>query len=224
MPDVPYDATWRAVCHQSRLGEESVNVHHFRWNPEDPVLPGTLNGIAVAFSQFYNNNVVGTDPDRGIRLYRAGSSVLDSVRLYDLRTVPNPAVHEVTFTDVVTPAGTAVPTDVAAVITLRTATGGRSGRGRLYIGPLADAAMMGAVGEPAQFHPNFQQDLIDAYVDLCVRLNAAVTPDPITPAVLSVTDGLSRPIISITVDRRPDTQRRRDLGMTFGPQLSSPIP
>lgn len=222
MPIVPYANTFRVVVHQSRLGEEAVNVHHLHW----PIVGGDFGAtaaIAVAFAAFYNATPVGPAPDRGIRTYRAGSSVLDYIRIYDLRTVPNPAVDEFTFADEVTPAGTAVPSDTAAVITLRTGVGGRSGRGRVYIGPLADTAMTGAVGTPGQFSIGFQQDLVDAYVDLQARL-ALITPGTSPQSsVLSVADGVNRPVTSITVDRRPDTQRRRDYGLTFGPSITSPV-
>lgn len=220
MPSVPYTNTLRVVCRQTMLGEESINVHHLV-APAGLVLTTTmLNLIADDFEGFYTLSSSGSVGLRGIDELRPTNVTFASVSIYDLRVVPNPTPHVVNYTSPGATAPDVVPWDVAVTITLRTAVGGRSGRGRIYLGPLTQAWTAGSAVNPPQVAGAAADILANAYVDLVARLQATAGATGLTPGVLSIKDGICRPVTSITIDKRPDTQRRRDLSAGFAAPLN----
>lgn len=97
--------------------------------------------------------------------------------------------------------GTAIhPKQIAAVLTLRTATTTRSGRGRMYL-PATGLAVGG--------DGIFATSRIDACVDTLATWFTAMNGIPEVPVVVSQTSSTSHPVTSIDADYVPDTQRRR---------------
>lgn len=105
---------------------------------------------------------------------------------------------------------------VALVLTLRTATATKSGRGRIYI-PARAVTMVTATGLANTTAIN---TLVDALATYFTNLNAFSTP--IIPAVVSQTQGVARPIVSVDADGVLDTQRRRRNKLT-GPRHSHTV-
>jgi len=127
--------------------------------------------------------------------YPAGSSV--STRTSE-SLVPSPTLGT----------GTQIhPYEVATVVTLRTVNASRRGRGRMYL-PLSGVPMAtgglyssGSIGAVA--------DAAKASIDAS---NALATVGSITSTravVASQADGLVLPVTRITMDTKPDSQRRR---------------
>lgn len=208
MPQVAYADTIRAVCHLSYLGEEATNTWHFRVPPlgSFPAAAGLIN---TELETFYDAAIVA--PNRGIGSLRSGSSVLDRITFYDLRTVPYPVPLVFVHNTAGTNGNATLPLSVAMVISLRTSVAGRSGRGRIYIPHIAVNIMSGTTGNFVTANVTLA---MNSLVDLATRINTA---DPaLSIAVLSTVHGVSRDVIQVVVNSLPDTQRRRDeqLGAT----------
>jgi hypothetical protein len=224
MPTVPYTSVFRVVCHQSFMGEESVNVWHILGDNTTDLTLTTAQAISTAFSNFYGGSSLGVTPDRGIDQYRREDQVLDRISVYDLRTVPNDPPWEFTHNNPGTGGVGDTPMDTTMCITLRTPNGTRRGRGRIFVGPTKDALSTG-VGVPTAWSTAALAAHGNACVVLGRRLGAlAAAPGPYLLAVLSVADGVGRPVTSVKIDPRPDTQRRRDLNLPFGPSTVLAVP
>jgi hypothetical protein len=78
-----------------------------------------------------------------LKAHLAPSTVLNSVTIRDVNTANQPLVSSNTGAVVGTGTGAALPAEVAAVVTLRTALSGRANRGRAYI-PGFDTSALGA--------------------------------------------------------------------------------
>lgn len=215
MPTVPYANVLRVVCHQTVLSDESVNVWHVLIPAGTILAPGDTQALADAFSLFYAGSITGTPGSRGIGNTRPIPAILDQINVYDLRTVPNPAVEEFPYAIAGTAAADNVPWDSAVVASLRTATGGRSGRGRVYLGPTAGLYSASTPTTAPGIAAAQCTSIANTVADLNARINAIPTLAGTQLAVLSVTDGLARFVTRVVVDGRPDTQRRRDLSLPF---------
>jgi hypothetical protein len=95
-----------------------------------------------------------------------------------------------------------LPLQVACVLTLRTATLSRRGRGRLYL-PTCGASMMS--GSLHMFLESAVDTLVD---DFANYLSMANTGGRVV-SVVSRTGSSSEPVTSVDADLVPDTQRRR---------------
>lgn len=95
-----------------------------------------------------------------------------------------------------------LPLQVACVLTLRSATLTRSGRGRLYL-PTTGFSMM-AAGH--LFASSAVNALVDDFVDFGSDL---LSLDHELQVVSRLGDGAARSVISVDADYVPDTQRRR---------------
>lgn len=95
-----------------------------------------------------------------------------------------------------------LPLQVSLVLTLRTATLSRRGRGRLYL-PTCGASMMGGGGHL------FGSTPVNPLVDDFATWLSAVNLGTLTAVVVSRVGGVMEPITSVDADYVPDTQRRR---------------
>jgi hypothetical protein len=102
--------------------------------------------------------------------------------------------------------GSPVPQQLASVISWRTSTSGRSGRGRTYLGNLAAAAQSGPVITAA---------FVTAVNSGCTTLISSVGALPVAPGgnaklgVWSPTVGVCREILTGSTDATWDTMRSR---------------
>lgn len=120
---------------------------------------------------------------------------------YDLSSDPHPELIADTATDVGTDTSDALPPQVALVLSLKASSGGRRGRGRIYLPGVPDSSVSagGAVDS------GFVNDTLDGFSDwasLCASLGWL-------PAVYSRTDGVVRAVTTIYISPFVDTQRRR---------------
>lgn len=104
------------------------------------------------------------------------------------------------------PYNPALPGNVSCCISLHTATGGRSGRGRIYHYGLTAHAIDG--GDGNWFNTADLGDIHSAYVDLMTTFDDAVSK----LAVASRVHGVAYPVTSVTVDNKVDSMRRRLAG------------
>lgn len=175
-----------------------VNIHYVQM--ATAVAEGDLEDVAAATAVWYDED--------GRNLHHT-SYVLQNITCTDvsvesgaqfiLTTIANPGG---------TVAGAATAANAAAVISWRTANTGRSFRGRTFIGGLAnanlvtaqtlDSTMVTALGAAAA-------SLIDTLEAIGATL---VVVSRFTAGVLRVT-ALATEIISIIVDNKVDSQRRR---------------
>lgn len=146
LPPIPN--VLRAVINTSYAGEPCANVLHYHQTIADgDYIPGLL---AEALAQKWVTNIAPICPE---------TVELVSVTCADLDPTPNAPGQNVTGSG--TSGGNAtpqLPNNVAACITLRTAAGGRSGRGRLYHVGMAENNVILNVMDPA-----YITSLITAY-------------------------------------------------------------
>lgn len=140
---------------------------------------------------------------------QANSYVLNNVTVTALEDATGPqVVLSLTSDNQGDVAGEGVPANAAAVISWRTASIGRSYRGRTYVGGLPVAAELNA----QHITSTFQAALVAAGADLIDRLNtisaALSVLSRIAAGVLRVTGVLTQ-ITSIIVDNVIDSQRKR---------------
>jgi hypothetical protein len=149
----------------------------------------------------------------------APSTAFAGVSLRDLRTANNPLVTSTGAAVPGTGAGEALPNEMAAVLTLRTAFAGRSARGRIYSmgysvaitapgNVIAPSGVAGLAGWGANIQPVFAANGLTFCLGLPHRLayvSAAGTPHAERLATtLDVTSTVVR-------DNHWDSQRRRGL-------------
>jgi len=104
--------------------------------------------------------------------------------------------------------GSAVAANAAVVISLRTNFTGRSFRGRFYAGALCDSNMANAqniITSAATFYAGAMEDFIDALTAINMTL---VVVSRFAAGVARVVN-LATEIISVIVDTKIDSQRRR---------------
>lgn len=95
-----------------------------------------------------------------------------------------------------------LPLQVSLVLTLRTATLSRRGRGRIYL-PTCGFSMMG--GTNHLFNSTPVNALVDAFANFLTTYGVGGA----TPVVVSRVGGVMEPITAVDADLVPDTQRRR---------------
>lgn len=129
-----------------------------------------------------------------------------------------------TITPIPGTASSATPFYVAQVVTLKTATAGRRGRGRMYP-PVTNGALLTAAGgqwdsgSPGALCANFGRFLGQLAVD-----DTGLPGDPsFTPVVVSIMGSAAHPITLLASDTIPDTQHGRTRRITAASTGSSPI-
>lgn len=177
----------------------AVNVLHYTTGATDPVTGDVASSMATAIHDAFT----GT----GIQAHYADEVELDRIRVRDIRTDGN-GVFERTINELGTSAAVPCPAQTCVVTTLRTTTGTRRGRGRVYWPAPATSVMsaQGTLGTVAQGDYNdFVTDLMAIGAGGLGSLNLSV---------LSRTDNISRTVTNISTDVIFDVQtRRRDLSI-----------
>jgi len=184
-------------------------------------LNGVQNGIPIV-NVFY---VTSTEDPTEANLTDIAEAVIDwfnahSVGWHTSYTLSNVTVTDVSTEDsvqvVVSPAtggvgtggGTAAAANAAAVVSWRTGRIGRSFRGRTYFGAMGAAQLSNAQTlDPASvtFYADLGSDLIDALTAISSTL---VVVSRVAAGVVR-TVALVTEIVSIIVDAKVDSQRRR---------------
>lgn len=172
MPFVPVPDCLEVVCHQSFLDEEIVNV----WHVDASFIPDPLpfvdaDAIQAEFGKFYQNLSTAASPNRGIIDDRATTAVFDKITVRDIRT-STVTLFEFIYNGAGTNNGDPLPLEDAAVVTLNTGVSGRHARGRVYLAPFTENALIkGSNGQPL-LDSAFQTRLSHAVGDLNTRLGA----------------------------------------------------
>jgi len=179
-------------------GVPVVNIH----NVISPtgVDDSVLEDCALAMDEWW------TDDGRALH---HSTYVLQNITLTDI-SVENG--HQLIFTSITNPAGTgtgaAAAANAAVVVSWRTANTGRSFRGRTYVGGLANSTLVNA----QTIETAAQTAIITAYAGLLAALEAInltlVVVSRFAAGVARVA-ALGTEIISIIVDTKVDSQRRR---------------
>ncbi len=187
-----------------------VNTFHFDRAGSTVPLATVLPLVRDALIGFYNSaptstsanpicNWISTLMDRG-----ANKS---TVKIYDL-SQPAPRVPTIYQFQLgaASSSDTGLPTEVAMCLSLKTATLTRRGRGRVFIGPLVQPAV---VFDPPNIHPN--GGLLNSLRYSGADLRNAVNPSAGMPAwsVYSRLANVMHTVTEVWVDNEFDTQRRR---------------
>lgn len=208
MAQIPYPKTVRVTCHSKAWGEQIINVWHVL-TPEldgEPQIP-ELTNIALCFNGFYATNS-GSGQDN-IASIRPSSASLVRVTAQSLHSVPyKPPLEYAAGAPGTGSAG--LPLDLAIVASLRTDVGTRSGRGRVFLGPLDRQVCLESSTDSVapQVTAVAQGRVLLAVQDLDAEL-AKVPGYPCMLAVLSKKDGISRPVQRVVVDANFDVIRGR---------------
>ena len=109
----------------------------------------------------------------------------------------------------------ALPADVAIVVSLRSPVANRTGRGRFYL-PQPTTNALTAVG---RLDETAQDTIVDALLAAWTQANAAGE----NPVIYSRTQRATREITSFNVGDLFDTQRRRENALTEN-RVSAPMP
>lgn len=183
------------------------------------VLGGSVGG-GYANSQAHADalgvDVLGDFTSSGLAALMPASSILVAVGIRDLRTA-NQVEYISTATEVVgTGSGDALPNELAAVVTLRTALAGKHYRGRVYISGANEAQNLSAGTIATAFNTGIVTFITNVQSDMGtqgITLSVLARPSYLNlapPADTVVFPGALTPVTSITArDTNWDTQRRR---------------
>jgi len=160
---------------------------------------GNLTEASIAALNFFNAVKEAYHP----------TYILGNITVTDV-SVANGAqlILPLTTDNVGTSAGTAAAGNAAVVCSLRTAQIGRSFRGRFYFGALSNNNLLTAqtIGAPAAtFYADAMSDFLDALQDIGQTL---VVVSKFAAGVARVV-ALATEVISLVVDTKVDSQRRR---------------
>jgi hypothetical protein len=171
-------------------------VFQTSWWYQDTSAPAVDDSTAAAMA-------AGTETVAFLNAAKAlinGSAGYDTLDQYGYDSLPGPATsHGHAALSSVGSSSLACPNQVSVVMTLRSATAGRQGRGRMYLP--ANGATMASLGLLATTQ-------VDACVDTLAAWLGSFTSG-VTPAIVSRTGAQTHPIISVDADYVADTQRRR---------------
>lgn len=164
----------------------------------------SLASAQAAAVTWINTLMDGATAGNGLEDHMATAVGVDGVTTVEITTLTG---HQVSREDTAVnrdgvSVSTTVPSDVSLVVSLRTATPTRSGRGRFFLPPLtlADVATDGRVV------PGTITDLIDSLTAAFTGYTSASD----TPVVYSRSQRLSRNIVSFDIGDLFDTQRGRE--------------
>ena len=186
---IPIDLTW-----SGQSGSPGVNVWHGRFDSTDPI-SGDLEGLTTILQTFYNT-LAGYFPS-GMTVSWGGTAT----------GVGADAEQEFTsepWSTAGAGGGNALPPMVMFNVNWRAATGGRSGRGRTFIGPLSATTAEGN-GSPAGVY------LADIRTAAASLVSSSLSDMNGALGVWSRTDGLLRDFVSSSVpDKFAVLRSRRD--------------
>jgi len=161
--------------------------------------PADLDDAITAALAFFNDLKAVLHP----------SYVLQNITATDVHVANGTqVVLPLTTSNVGTGTGAAMPANAAVVISLRTSFTGRSFRGRFYAGALCGSNMSDAqnvITSAASFYAGVFEDFITALNTINMTL---VVVSRVAAGVARVT-ALATEIISVIVDTKIDSQRRR---------------
>lgn len=189
------------------------DIFVFSWWSESSVTIDTAQGVAV---NWVTALWAGPGPGDGYASLCTAGVIVQRVSTGEI-TMATGQQQTLRETDVNLPgtaAGSALPGDVALVVSLRTQLANRSGRGRFYL-PQPAASTLAADGKLA---PAAQTDLADAAAAAWAASNTTLTP-----VVYSRTKRTTQTISSFNVGDLFDTQRRRENALTEV-RTSRPMP
>lgn len=207
----------RATIH-AKLGtvEESCNVLHYISEPEVAITDAMLATIgAKVVTQWEAFLATGAGVGTAVSAYCSSLATWDEVRTAHVQIVGTSvkwaAGTNTTFTpfDAATAgSGDPLPSQIACAVSLdtgvRAGVKGRSGRGRMYLGPLAK----NAIAATSLFQAGFNQQIADAFKATMLD-GMAATPNPFKLVVLSPASNARYLVTDVRVGMVPDTQRRR---------------
>lgn len=191
------DVVRAAVRGTCPSGQRWINVHHLRKIAGAPWLAGDFTTIDPLLRRLYSGAAFGA----GIPWM---SSCVAAVTLDDISYTP---LDGTSPTSVITAglaggaAGTSLPSEVAAVLTLRTNLRGRSHRGRVYLPPVSTGTVSAGGIIPAA---NVTGEVAQAG-----GMSTALVAAGYWPCVASYLLHTSSDITSYTMDNRFDVQRGR---------------
>lgn len=159
----------------------------------------------VSIGGTFNQATVDFIADQWIDFWKAFGvdswTVHGDMQFLDLSSDPHPELIADASSIVGTDTSDAELPQVAAVLSLKAATGGRRGRGRIYLPGVPDSS----VSEGGVIDAGLVSDTLDDYV----TFGAACASVGWIPAVYSRTDGVVRAATVISMNEYCDTQRRR---------------
>lgn len=197
------------VCEQTLGNEIVVNTWAaFSAAGVSPLTQAQADALAAEFATFYEGVSGAAAPGRGIDNQRPNEATLTRIVVREiLAGNVGGNFFEYPFANAGSSAGELMPPESACVITLRTATSGRTGRGRIFAGPFTKTVTAEANGG-LQWTPTLTDALFNATADLDTRISALV-PTSWTLAVWSRKDDVHRPVTNAKVDSKIDTVSRR---------------
>lgn len=172
----------------------------------DPLDVTAAEQIAGELAVFYGGDNGAATPNQGIQPRLSTGFNLARVRVSDMRPFQTDVI-EVSTPVVGTAADDALPNQVALVASIISSTGGRNGRGRIFVGGFTEASIDPPAGQYGRFDPDVCGDVIDALDDLAIRLAANVPPRQL--GVLSRKLDTFFPAARFAVQDVPRSQRRR---------------
>jgi len=207
---------------QSPTGRKWANILHFRY-AGGASSPGTveIDNLDIDLFRFYSGTAYTTGSSylskcvAAMTLTQVDYTVLDGAAL----------AYSKTHNGVGTLGGNSLPGEVAACLTLRTNTRGRRYRGRIYL-PAAGSANIDVSG---YWNSTFRTTTIQQWTDMVGALNTKqwrpvvasygyswiddpsdlIPPSGHSPKVLSTWTPFCTEVNSVTMDQKPDVQRRR---------------
>lgn len=211
-----------AVSGLTPSGRKWTNVHHMRY-AAGASSPGTteIDNMDVELFRFYSGTAYAGGTAVLSNCVVAVTTVQIDYTVLDGAALAYSKVHNAAGTV----AGNSQPSEVAAVLTLRTNTRGRRYRGRLYLPP-AHQSMTDTAGN---WTATYRNNITGQYTGMMTALAAkqwvpvvasyghswiddpsdVIPPSGHSPKVESTWTPFATNINSVTMDQKPDVQRRR---------------
>lgn len=183
----------------------SGDIFSFSWWSDTSLTIDTSHGNAVTWATDFWN---GVDAASGYSAYAVPEVVLNRITTGEITTGTGQqqTLRESTVTLAGAAEASALPADVAIVVSLRSPLANRSGRGRFYL-PQPAVNTVTAAGRLAG---GPQGDMVTALDNAWANANA----NGETPVIYSRTNRTTVPITSFNIGDLFDTQRRRENALT----------
>jgi hypothetical protein len=189
----------------SGLPRDQYESSFYFWDTE--VLPPIFTGWATALKNFYGNIANFLSPQLATSL-----STIKVYRMADTR--PRAPIFEESFNPFAsTGAGSAaLPAEVACCLSLQgpvqpSPVKPQSYRGRIFVGPLATAAMSSSTGVTKQSRPD--PGFIASLYTAAVAIGTAINTPTTEWVIRSEKQHMLYPVVSVSVDDAWDTMRSR---------------
>lgn len=201
MPQVAIPFAARVAVKLTTPSEELINVFHVA---NAGLTEATAQLVAAEFATFYTGVSGAGAGNRGIRDLLATSVQLSSITVQEIDAVPYLPPYEFFYSVAGTDAGDELAPQTAFMIQWRTPSGGRSGKGRTFLGGFTENVNDDAtsIGRPTDA---FVDAVANAADDLMSRLDTLGAD----LSVVSYVDVVARKVTSCRLTNRWATQRRR---------------